>query len=90
MTDISEEDLQDSREQAERTPDEPLSDRATRPGWQRAKVLSVRLCPDELDELARYAAALEVPASALVRGWILDQLHARGRIRPSGGWMICG
>ncbi len=76
MTDITEQDLRDYREEAERTQDEPLSGKATRPGWQRAKVLSVRLTPEEFDELTRYAAAVEVPASALVRGWALDQLRA--------------
>lgn len=76
MTDISEQDLQDYRDQAEHGRDEPLSVEATRPGRQRAKVLSVRLSPEEFDELARYSAALEVPASALVRGWILGQLRA--------------
>lgn len=76
MTDSTEQELPDYRAEAERSKDEPLSDKATRPGWQRAKVLSVRLNPEELDELTRYAAALEVPASALVRGWILDQLRA--------------
>lgn len=39
------------------------------------KVLSVRLNPDEFDKLAFYAAALDVPASTLVRGWILDRLR---------------
>lgn len=76
MTDITEQALRDHREQVEHTPDEPLSGKATRPGRQRAKVLSVRLTPEEFDELNRYAAALEVPASALVRGWILEQLRA--------------
>ena len=76
MTDITEQVLRDHREQAERTSDEPLSGNATRPGRQRAKVLSVRLTPEEFDELNRYAAALDVPASALVRGWVLDQLNA--------------
>jgi hypothetical protein len=38
-------------------------------------VLSVRLSGQEFDELSRYAAALEVPASGLVRGWILEQLR---------------
>ena len=76
MTDSTEQALRDYREQAERTSDEPLSSKATRPGRQRAKVLSVRLTPKEFDELNRYAAALDVPASALVRGWVLDQLHA--------------
>lgn len=58
------------------THDEPLSDKATRPGHQRGKVLSVRLNPEEFEELSQYAAALDVPASALVRGWVLDQLRA--------------
>ncbi|MPZ67091.1 MAG: hypothetical protein GEU83_16820 [Pseudonocardiaceae bacterium] len=76
MNDITERDLRDCREEAEGTQDEPLSGKATRPGWQRAKVLSVRLSPEEFDELNSYAAALEVPASALTRGWILDRLRA--------------
>lgn len=75
MTDITGQDLHGYREQAEHTLDEPLSGKAARPGWQRAKVLSVRLNPAEFDALTRYAAALEVPASALVRGWVLEQLR---------------
>ncbi|MDN5913636.1 MAG: hypothetical protein L0I76_00715 [Pseudonocardia sp.] len=76
MTEISDQDLHGYREQAEATRDEPLSSSATRPGWQRAKVLSVRLSAEEFEELTRYASALEVPASGLVRGWILEQLRA--------------
>lgn len=68
--------LRDLRTEAEATIDRPLSPSASRPGGQRAKVLFVRLNPAEFDELASYAAALDVPASALVRGWILDQLRA--------------
>lgn len=75
MTEINEEDLRDYREQAEHTRDEPLSDAATRPGQQRAKVLSVRLNPEEFDELTRYASALDVSVSALVRGWLLTHLR---------------
>lgn len=75
MTDASERELREYREQAENTQDEPLSDTASRPGWQRAKVLSIRLSEEEFDELSRYATTLEVPASGLVRGWILDQLR---------------
>src|SRR5699024_10618913 len=52
MTDISSQDMGDYREQAETSRDEPLSSAATRPGWQRGKVLSVRLSADEFDELA--------------------------------------
>lgn len=76
MTETSEnDDLRDYRDEAETARDRPLSPSATRPGRQRAKVLSVRLNPQEFEELAIYAAALDVPASALVRGWVLDQLR---------------
>lgn len=35
----------------------------------------MRLCAEEFDELMRFAAALGLPASALVRGWMLKQLR---------------
>lgn len=76
MTEISDHDLRSYRDEAEATMDRPLSPSATRPGGQRAKVLSVRLNPSEFEELAEYAAALDIPASALVRGWILGQLRS--------------
>lgn len=75
MTDTHDQDLRDYREQAEHTRDEPLSDSAARPGGQRAKVLSVRLNPEEFEALTRYAAALDASISALVRGWVLDRLR---------------
>ncbi len=76
MTEISKQDLRDYRDQAEAAGDKPLSSSASRPGRQRAKVLSIRLNPQEFEELASYAATLDTPASSLVRGWILDQLRA--------------
>ena len=76
MTEINEQDLRDYRDTAEATQHEPLSEQASRPDQGRSKVLSVRLSTEEFDELGRYAAALDVPASALVRGWVLDQLRA--------------
>jgi len=82
MTDITDQELHDYREQAENTQDEPLSEAAMRPGWQRAKVLSVRLSEDEFEELSGYAATLEVPASALVRG--VDSRPLAGRIGFTG------
>lgn len=75
MTALTHEDLRSERERAEETRDEPLSTAATRPGAQRGKVLSVRLNPEEFEELGRYAGALEVTVSSLVRGWVLDQLR---------------
>lgn len=76
MTDINDQDIRQYRDQAESTADHALSASARRPGAQRAKVLSVRLNSEEFDQLARFAGTLDVPASALVRGWILDQLQA--------------
>lgn len=76
MKEISEQDLEEYRDDAEQDRDAPFPDEASRPGRGRAKVLSVRLNPEEFDELARFAAAREVPASAVVRGWILDHLSA--------------
>lgn len=77
MTDVSDQDLRAYRDEAERTRYEALSPDATRPAQQRAKVLSVRLTDDEFDALNRFANAVELPASALARGWILDQLRDR-------------
>ncbi|EHK88244.1 hypothetical protein SZMC14600_06061 [Saccharomonospora azurea SZMC 14600] len=76
MSEISEQDMRDYRAEAEDASDEPLSEQASRPGRGRAKVLSVRLTPEEFDELTQFAAALDVPASALVRGWVLNELRA--------------
>lgn len=83
MTEITAETLRQVREEAEATRDEPLSGKATRPGLARAKVLSVRLNPDEFEELTRLADNLELPASTLVRGWILTHLHADTATSPT-------
>lgn len=72
----SDDELRALRTRAEETESDALSSAATRPGQQRAKVLSVRLNPDEFDDLSKYAEALDVTVSALVRGWVVDQLKA--------------
>lgn len=69
-----EDDLRVVRERVEIDRDEELSSASTRPGVRRARVLSVRLNSGEFDALSDYAQALEVTVSALVRGWVLDQL----------------
>lgn len=71
--------------QLECTKDDPYPAGSTpsRPGHKRAKILSVRLNSDELDELNRYAETIDVPPSALVRGWILSQLHTGDNDSPS-------
>lgn len=48
----------------------------TRPGYTRAKVLSVRMNPDEYAALAEAADAAGVPPSTLARGYILRQMDA--------------
>ena len=83
MTNVTEEDLRAYREEAEATRDEPMPADSTRPGITRAKVLSVRLNPEEFAELARYASQLDVPPSALVRGWILSQLRPDAETSPA-------
>jgi hypothetical protein len=75
MSEPTHEDLRAYRVEAEHATDVPLSPPASRPGQKRAKVLSVRLNAEEFDELIRFAEALKVPPSALVRGWVLDQLR---------------
>ncbi len=81
MTEVNPEMLRQYREEAEASRDEPLSADATRPA--RAKVLSIRLNPDEFDSLSRHAEALELPISTLVRGWVLTQLHSGTEASPA-------
>jgi len=80
MTDVDREALRQLRDEAESTRDEPLSAAATRPA--RAKMLSVRLNPEEFDTLAHHAEQLGIPVSALVRGWILTQLRTDSDTSP--------
>ena len=62
------------RRESERTKDDayPPSTAGRRPNRQ--KVYSVRLTADEEAEVQRVAAAKHLPASTLVRSWILEQL----------------
>jgi hypothetical protein len=83
MTEMPDEDVRSYRQEAEQTRDEPLSGTAARPGLTRAKVLSVRLNPDEFADLTAYADRLDVPASALVRGWIVSHLRPGADTSPA-------
>lgn len=62
------------RRESERTKDDayPPSTAGRRPNRQ--KVYSVRLTAKEEAEVQRVAAAKHLPASTLVRSWILEQL----------------
>jgi hypothetical protein len=68
--------IAEETEASERTRDEPLSERAVRRGQTRSVVYSIRLTPEQTEEIQRIAAAAGVPATALVRGWVLQGLAA--------------
>lgn len=46
-------------------------------------MLSIRLNPDEFDALTRRADELELPASTLVRSWILTHLKGDNETSPA-------
>jgi hypothetical protein len=71
-----EQQLAEETEASERTRDEPLSERAARKRQTRSVVYSIRLTPEQTQEIQRIAAAAAVPATALVRGWVLQGLAA--------------
>ncbi len=61
---------------SEASRDEALSERAVRKGKSRSVVYSVRLTPEQTDEIQRIADEAGVPASSLVRDWVVDGLAA--------------
>lgn len=68
--------IHDEIEQSELTREDPISGpRGSLSGA--AAVYSVRLSPETKDELERLSKDLDVPASALVRGFVLDGLLGR-------------
>ncbi len=68
--------LDDETAASERSRDEGPSDRATRRGGTRSVVYSVRLTPEETSTIQRIADDAGIPASALVREWVLRGLGA--------------
>lgn len=52
----------------------PAASGGTRPNRSKSGMLSLRLNPDELIAVQELARKRDVPASALVRGWILQRL----------------
>ncbi|HEY8827759.1 MAG TPA: hypothetical protein VIM17_08375 [Jatrophihabitantaceae bacterium] len=68
--------LEQIREESERTKDDPYPQGATftRPNRGRSRVYSVRLNEDEYQAVQRVAEAAHLPASTLVRSWILARL----------------
>jgi hypothetical protein len=62
------------RRESEQTKDDPYPAGAYGRRPNRQKVYSVRLSADEEAEVLRVAAAKHLPASTLVRSWILERL----------------
>ncbi|MHB1504955.1 MAG: plasmid mobilization protein [Acidimicrobiales bacterium] len=56
--------------------DAALSERVVRKGRTRSVVYSVRLTPEQTDEIQQIADEAGIPASALVRDWVLEGLAA--------------
>jgi len=64
------------REESEQTKEVPFPSGVapTRPNRLRSKVYSVRLSAEEQARVQRVADAKHLPASTLVRSWILERL----------------
>ena len=66
-------------EHADTTRDAPLPEgvKGTQPNKEAARVYTIRLQPDLVDTLERVAKEIDVPTSAVIRGFIQDGLAAR-------------
>lgn len=72
--------LREEAEHAEEHRDAAAGPRTTvsRPGRSRSTVYSVRLNPEEVTGLQELAEQAGLPASTLVRSWIIDRIRAGG------------
>ncbi len=61
-------------EASELTHDVPVSDKAVRKSRTKSVIYSVRLTPEQINEIQRVADTADIPASALVRDWVLQGL----------------
>jgi hypothetical protein len=75
--------------EAEATKDDPMPEGTvwTRPNLARSVTFSLRLNPEELAEVQAVAHDRGIPASTLVRGWIVRQLAVE-RNAPSDTAMV--
>lgn len=60
---------------SEASRDDSLSERAARKGQTRSVVYSLRLTPEQAEEIQRIAEDAGVPTSALVRDWVVEGLR---------------
>lgn len=65
------------RKESEKTKDQPYPENVsyTRPNRERSRVYSVRLSAEEYATVQRVADNRHLPASTLVRSWILERLE---------------
>jgi len=72
-------------ERSEQTIDDPppADVEPTQPGRAQSRVYTVRLGLDTIEAIEQLAAAREVPAAALVRGFVLEGLAAERRATVS-------
>lgn len=68
--------IADETAASEQTRDEPLSSQATRKRQTRSVIYSIRLTPEQTEEIQDIADHAGVPAAGLVRGWVLQGLAA--------------
>jgi len=68
--------IREEIEQSELTRDVPMPDGA---GVKRGRstVYSIRLAPERVEQIEAVARRLDIPASVLVRGWVLGGLAAQ-------------
>jgi len=75
--------IDEETESSEVNRDAPMPERAKliRPNQARSKVYSIRLNPDEVAAVQDIADAAQLPASTLVRSWIVERVRSeRGEI----------
>jgi len=63
--------------EAEATRDRPIPDDASATRPNRSVPVAVRLAPEDVAAIEALADRLDVPVSALLRGWILGALTAK-------------
>lgn len=61
-------------EASELAHDVPVSDKAVRKSRTKSVIYSVRLTPEQINEIQHVADAADIPPSALVRDWVLQGL----------------
>lgn len=70
--------LAEELQHSEATREEPLPRTGVRARSGRARVFSIRLDPDDIETIEQIARRMDVPTTALVRGWVLRGMAEHG------------